>query len=356
MMWSVRLAFRGIERLLGPGAPAFLAAEIGINHNGDVALAMECIAAAAESGADAVKFQNYRTEDFLSDRSLMYEYVNGGETIREPQFDMFKRCELSFDQLAGLADYAASKNIILFSTPSGLAGVRAIVELGLPLLKNASDSLTNLMLVRALGETGLPTVLSTGMATVEEMDAAVAAFRATGNESLVPTVCTSLYPTPLDLAHVRRVPALAARYDLPAGFSDHTDGTIAAITAVALGACFIEKHFTVDKTLRGPDHRFSASPQEFAELVKAVRGVEAVLGSPSLKPSDDEDEARRQFGISLCAARDLPAGHVIANEDIALFRPGTGLSAQQRNRIMGCTLLRPLARGDQFRLDIVEDS
>ncbi len=349
MGWPVHLRFRGVERLFGPNAPVFIAAEIGINHNGDMVLAKECIAAAASAGADGVKFQNYRTEDFLHDRTLMYEYVSNGVLVREPQYDMFSRCELRPGQLAELAHYAAEQGVAPFATPSGLSGVKEIREIGLPLLKNASDSLTNLDLVRAMGESGLPTVLSTGMATDAETALAVSTFRATGNDALVLVVCTSLYPTPHTEAHVRRVPALAARHDVPVGFSDHTEGPWASIAATALGACFIEKHFTLAHDLPGPDHRFSASPEEFAELVRGIRAAEEALGSSALEPTPGEDDARRQFAFSLCAARDLPAGHTLCAEDIALFRPGIGLPPQEKERLIGRCIAKSYRTGEAFR-------
>lgn len=314
------------RRQVGSGSPCFLVAEIGLNHNGDVDLARRAIDAAAKAGADAVKFQSYRTEDFLADRSLTYRYVSRGRTVVEPQYEMFKRCELDASALAELKAHADRRGIVFHSTPTSEAGVRQLVELGVPVLKNGSDYLAHLPLIRAMGRTELPTVLSTGMATVAEIDAAVRAFRGTGNERLILLHCTSSYPTLPRDAHLRKIGSLAAAFDCPVGFSDHTRGVAAAAAAVVLGACWIEKHFTLDKTLPGPDHHFSADPAEFWALVEAVRTVEDSLGDARLGPAPSELEGRREFRLSCVTARPLPAGHVVREHDVLFRRPGTGLS------------------------------
>ncbi len=313
------------NRLLGPGQPCFLAAEIGINHNGDMDLACRMIDAAAEAGADAVKFQNYRTEEFIGDRTLTYQYESQGQMIVESQYDMFKRYELAPESLLGLRRHCELRGVIFFSTPSGQQGIDDLVRVGAPLLKNGSDYLGNLQVVRAMACTGLPTILSTGMATLAEIDEAVRTFRQAGGRQLILLQCTSSYPTPPEDVHLRKIPVLAAAFGCPVGLSDHTFGTVAALGAVALGACFIEKHFTLDKTLPGPDHRFSADPQEFKELAGSVRILERELGQSAIGPTRSEAQGLREFKLSCVAAVDLRAGHVLAEADIAFRRPGTGL-------------------------------
>ena len=195
------------DRLVGHGHPVFIAAEIGINHNGDMTLAREMIDAAAEAGADAAKFQNYRTEDFL-DRSLTYTYISRGEEVTRSQYDMFKRCELSRDDVLSLAEYCRKKNIDFHSTPTGIEGIRDLQDAGVRLLKNGSDYLSNVQLIRAMGKTGLPTVISTGMAELSDVEDAVGAFRETGNDKLILLHCTSSYPTPDADVNVSRVRTL----------------------------------------------------------------------------------------------------------------------------------------------------
>ena len=183
-------------RSIGPGAPCFIAAEIGINHNGDIQLAHNMIDVAADAGADAVKFQNYRTEDFLSGRELTYTYISQGHEVTESQWDMFKRCELGAEALAELRRHCECRNLVFFSTPTSEAGIEQLVRLGAHLLKNGSDYLVHLPLIRKMAQSGLPTVLSTGMATVEEIDDAVQAFRNAGGRDLILLHCTSSYPPP----------------------------------------------------------------------------------------------------------------------------------------------------------------
>lgn len=341
----------GKTRKIGAGQPCFLVAEIGINHNGDMALAHREIDAAADTGADAVKFQNYHTEAFISDRSLTYEYVSQGRTVVESQFDMFKRCELRREALRDLRQHCDERGVVFFSTPMDETGVADLVREGVELLKNGSDCLGHLPLIRCMARTGLPTAISTGMATREDIDDAVAAFRGAGGSDLILLHCTSAYPTPAADVNLRKIPALAQAYDCLVGFSDHTDGIAAAVGAVTLGACFIEKHFTLDKNLPGPDHRFSADPTEFRALVDAVRFVESGLGSADLKPARTEQVARREFRLSCVAARDLPAGHILTVDDISFHRPATGLPPKMASELVGSKLARHVRAGALFETD-----
>jgi N,N'-diacetyllegionaminate synthase len=336
------------KRLVGEGHPCFLAAEVGINHNGDMDLAHRSIDAAVEAGADAVKFQNYRTEDFLSDRSLTHEYVSQGKAVVESQYDMFKRCELTAANLRELRDHCDERGVIFFSTPTSENGIQELIELGVSMLKNGSDYLVNLPLIRAMARTGLPTVISTGMATLDDVKDAVEAFRGAGGKELILLHCTSSYPTPLEDAHLRKITALSVAFDCPAGLSDHTDGTVAAIGSVALGACMIEKHFTLDKNLPGPDHRFSADREEFRGLVDSVRAMEESLGSAELKPAASEELTRRDSRLSCVAARELPSGHRLVASDIAFRRPGFGFPPKQLDRLIARQLVKDIPLGHVF--------
>jgi N-acetylneuraminate synthase/N,N'-diacetyllegionaminate synthase len=334
------------KRRIGDGQPCFIVAEIGINHNGDMELARRMIDAAAAAGADAVKFQNYRTEDFILDRSLTYEYKSHGRRVKESQYEMFKRCELSTSQLRQLCAHCRKRGVFFFSTPTSEDGIAELVRLGSPLLKNGSDYLVHLPLIRAMAKTGLPTALSTGMATLAEIKEAVRAFRKAGGKKLILLHCTSSYPTPAADVHLRKIPALAAKFGCPTGLSDHTDGIAAAIGAVTMGACFIEKHFTLDKNLPGPDHRFSADPAEFKALVRAVRFAEQALGKAVIGPTPSEMAGRKNFRLSCVAAGDLPANHVLTGKDVAFCRPATGLPPAEIDRLLGRKLRRPVKAGE----------
>ncbi|HIP77835.1 MAG TPA: N-acetylneuraminate synthase [Kiloniellaceae bacterium] len=333
------------DRPIGPKEASYLVAEIGLNYNGDLGLARETIDAAKDSGADAVKFQNYVTEDFISDHSLTHEYIENGKTVVRSQYEMFKAYELSESDLAALAEYCRECGIGFHSTLTYPEGVRLLANLGVGVLKNGSDYLTNLDLVRAMGETGLPTVLSTGMATVGEIDDAVRAFRQTGNDKLILLHCVSNYPCdPKDL-NLRRIGTLQDCFNCPVGLSDHSEGAFAAALAVGLGACWIEKHFTLDKTLPGPDHRFSADPLEFKAMAEGVRIAEVALGSAQLGPTGSEEDARHGWRLSCVTARDLDANHKIERSDIAFNRPGTGLPPKGADWLVGRSIKTALTKG-----------
>lgn len=336
------------KRLVGEGQPCFLVAEVGINHNGEMSLAHRLIDSGAEAGADAVKFQNYRAEDFLSDRSLTYEYVSQGRTIIESQYEMFKRCEVAPGDLLALREHCDQRGLIFFSTPMSEEGIRELIEVGAPLLKNGSDCLVHLPLIRAMARTGLPTVISTGMATFDDVEDAVEAFRSAGGKDLILLHCTSSYPTPPQDVHLRKIATLGAAFDCPVGLSDHTDGTVAAIGSVALGACMIEKHFTLDKNLSGPDHRFSADPVDFRILVESVRTLERSLGTSEIEPAVSEQLGRRDYRLSCVAARELSAGHRLVASDIAFCRPGFGFPPKQLDTLIARELVRNVPRGQVF--------
>jgi N-acetylneuraminate synthase/N,N'-diacetyllegionaminate synthase len=340
----------GAQRI-GPGEPCFIAAEIGINHNGDMDLAKQSIDAAAEAGVDGVKFQNYVTEDFLSDRSALYSYQSQGKEVTEPQYDMFKRCELSFEQLAELRSYCASKGVVFFSTPTSAEGVDVLRKLETPLLKNGSDYLSHLALIRHMAASGIPTVLSTGMATASEIDAAVSAFRGAGGRELILLHCTSCYPTPAEQVNLRKIAVMAEAFACPVGFSDHTCGNVAALGAVAMGAGFIEKHFTLDRNLPGPDHCFSSTPEEMAQLVQDVRYMEKAFGSGALGPAAGEKDNRESFRLSCTIAADLPEGHVLEENDISYRRPGYGVPPAHVEYLLGRRTLRPLGAGTVVSLN-----
>jgi N,N'-diacetyllegionaminate synthase len=338
-------------RAIGAGQPAYLVAEIGINHNGDLDLARRSIDAAKAAGADAVKFQNFRTEDFVSDRALTFTYRSQGRTITEPQYDMFKRVELSPEMLRRLAEHAGAVGIDFHSTPTSREGVDALVALGCDVIKNGSDYLGHHDLIRAMGETGRVVVLSSGMATLAEIDDAVRALRSTGNDKLVLLHCVSSYPAPDEAINLRRIPALAVAFDCLVGFSDHSAGITAAQGAVALGACWIEKHFTFDRALPGPDHWFSSDPAEFRRLVDGVRAMETMLGNARIEPTAAETEMRQVARLSCVAARALRAGHVLAPGDVAYRRPATGLPPAMAAFLVGRRLKRDVSANAALQLE-----
>ncbi|MCH8282372.1 MAG: N-acetylneuraminate synthase family protein [Chloroflexi bacterium] len=337
------------DREIGAGVPCFLVAEIGINHNGDLELAKETVAAAAQAGADAVKFQNFRTEDFLSDRNLTYTYKNQGREITESQWDMFKRCEPPPEWWPDIKEQCDSLGIVFFSTPTSERGVDELVEVGAPLLKNGSDYLTHTPLLEYMGSTGIPVVVSTGMADQQDVDEAVAAVRRGSKSPLMLLHCTSAYPTPVESTNLLRMVTLRERYGVPVGYSDHTEGYQAAAQAVALGASMIEKHFTLDHDLPGPDQWFSTTPDEFARLVKEVRDAETRLGDRAIAPAAVEDVARQSYRLSIVAAVDFPKGTRLSEDLVTFRRPGTGILPGMLKVYLGRTFARDIVAGEPLK-------
>jgi N-acetylneuraminate synthase/N,N'-diacetyllegionaminate synthase len=336
------------RRQLGGGG-CYVIAEVGINHNGDMDVARRLIDMARDAGADAVKFQNYRAEDFLSDRSLTYTYCSQGQTITEPQWDMFKRYELTGERLATLAAYCRESGVDFASTPTNEEGVAECAALGAMFLKNGSDYLTHLPLIEVMARTGLPTILSTGMASFEEISDSTGVFRAAGGGDLYLMHCVSLYPAPLDSMNLRRIPGLAKAFGVPVGFSDHTEGIEAAPLSVALGAVAIERHVTIDRDMPGPDHRFSSDPAEFRALVAAVRAAEGALGDGGLDFVEIEREARMQHRLSCVAAKPIRAGTALTRHDIAFRRPGTGMAPKEAPWLIGRSPVREIPAGHLFQ-------
>ena len=328
----------------------FIAAEIGINHNADMGLAKEMILAAKKSGADAIKFQNYKTEDFILNKHIEYEYLSKGSLIKEKQFEMFKRYELSFSQLKELKEYSDSIGMIFFSTPTGSQGIQDLLNLDVKFLKNGSDFIQNLPFIKQMAESGLPSILSTGMASLAEIDEAVRTFENAGGKDLTLLHCVSQYPAPMGDVHLRKITSLKHAFDYPVGFSDHTIGVEASIGAVTLGASFIEKHFTLSHDLPGPDHHFSSTPDEFSLLVESIRSIELALGNSKLTTTSKEKLNAENYQLSCVAKKNLTKGSVIEINDISFSRPGNGIPPKLVNFICGKTINNDKVAGDIFNL------
>lgn len=321
---------------LEKGSPGiFIIAEVGLNHNGDLDLAMQSVEAAAKAGTDAVKFQNYRTEDFLFDRSLTYTYLSKGKEVTESMWDICKRCEMKREWLPELKKACDDLGITLLSTPTSESGVDDLVEIGVKMLKNGSDYLTHLPLLKYMGSTSLPVIISTGMADSSDVQDAVDAVRSGGTSPIVLLHCTSSYPTKAVDVNLNRMLALRNRFNVPVGFSDHTIGSAAAVQAMTMGACMLEKHFTLDHDLQGPDHWFSADLSELKRYVEDVREAEQRMGKNSIEPTDSEKTTRNKFRLSLIASKDLSAGHHLEMQDFVISKPGTGLSPKEIENVIG---------------------
>jgi len=332
-------------------SPCYIIAEIGLNHNGNLGLAVESIEAAAACGVDAVKFQNFRTEDFLVDRTLLHTYRRQGHSVTESLYDICKRVEFRREWFGTLVPLCREKGVDFLSTPTSEEGVNDLVAVGCPLLKNGSDYLSHIPLIRYMARTGLPLLLSTGMADLEDVQGAVEAFTSAGNDHLILLHCVSNYPTRGADVNLRRMVALREKFGLPVGFSDHTEGWVAAVQAVTLGAVVVEKHFTLSRDLDGPDHWFSSDPRELAALVREVREARERMGSGRIAPAKSELDVRDAYRLGLVAARDLPAGHVLQAQDMAFRKPCTGLSPREMDEAVSRRIIRPLRAGESVQRD-----
>jgi N,N'-diacetyllegionaminate synthase len=342
------------DRVIGAGQPCFLIAEIGINHNGDETLAHHMIDAIADAGASCVKFQTFSAEEFMNGPDQQFEYTSQGKVVRESMLAMFKRHELAAPTFGRLFAHARERKLVPLSTPTDTAAVELLDEIGIGAFKVGSDDLVYTPFLDYVARKGKPVILSTGMADASDIERAVATIRSAGNEQIVILHCVSVYPTPDDDVNLRRIGTLQAQFPCPIGFSDHSAGITAALGATALGACVIEKHFTMDRNLPGPDHHFSSDPAELASLVREVRRLEAQFGSPRLRPARGEPEMAAVARRSIVSVRDLPAGHVIGYADLGYRRPGTGLMPYERSRVLGRRARHAIAANTVLSLNMVE--
>jgi N,N'-diacetyllegionaminate synthase len=330
-------------RAIGDGAPVFIVAEAGVNHNGDLQLARRLIDAAREAGADAVKFQTFRSDALVSRHAPKAAYQRAATGGGESQAQMLARLELTREAHVELRDYCAKREVLFFSAAFDVASVDALAELGVGLFKVPSGEITNLPLLRHVASKQKPVILSTGMSTLGEVAEAVAAIRTAGDPPVALLHCLSAYPAPVEEMNLRAMDTLRARFGCPIGLSDHTLGIEVALAAVARGAAIVEKHLTLDKALPGPDHRASLEPIELAALVRGIRAVEAALGDGEKRPMPSEADVRRVARKSLVAARPLHAGEPLTADAVTIKRPGTGIPPSELTSVLGRRVRRDVA-------------
>jgi len=302
----------------------FVIAEAGVNHNGELALALDLIDRAAAAGADAVKFQTFSADDIVAPGAptASYQQRNTAETN---QHAMLRALELPREAWVSIARRCADRAIEFMSTPFDPTALDMLVGLGLRRVKIPSGEIVNTPLLDAAARTGLPVILSTGMATLDEVREALELLRVAGANDITVLHCTSDYPAPLDDVHLRAMVAMGTALKVPVGYSDHTMGDHVAIAATALGAVVLEKHFTLSRELPGPDHRASLEPDELADLVRRVRDVAIALGSEAKQPSPAERETAKLVRRSWHAVRPIAAGTLIRGQDVVLRRPASGM-------------------------------
>lgn len=328
----------------------FIIAEAGVNHNGSMETARQMIDAACQAGVDAIKFQTFRSEKLVSRTAQKADYQKRNTQNDDSQLSMLKKLELRFDQFAELKRYCDEKGILFLSTPFDFDSIAFLDGLALPVFKIPSGEITNLPYLQAVAETHRDVILSTGMAELAEVEAALSALRRYGAGDVALLHCTTEYPTPMREVNLRAMETLRKAFALPVGYSDHTAGIEVSVAAAALGACILEKHFTLDRNVEGPDHKASLEPDELAALVRSVRNVEAALGDGDKKPTPSEARNRPVARKSIVAACDIRAGETFTTENLTVKRPGSGISPMRWYEVLGQTAPRDFAADELIEL------
>lgn len=338
-------------RFVGSGHPCLVIAEVGVNHNGDLARARKLVIEARRAGADCVKFQTFSTERVASRGAPKAAYQLRTTDPGEGQSEMLRKLEMPASWHAELMSLCRQEGILFLSTPYSVEDVDLLDDLGVHAFKLASIHCAEPNFVAYVARKHKPIVLSTGMATLEEVSAAVAAARGAGNGALILLQCTTEYPARVADANLRTIPAMREAFAVPVGYSDHTESTTACIAAVALGACVVEKHFTLDRALPGPDHAASFDPAQFAALVGAIRDSETALGDGIKRPCAVERENIKTMRRSLAARRDLEAGEFLTEDAVTMLRPGTGIKPARLQELLGRRLARSVPSGQLLSID-----
>lgn len=325
-------------RAVGPDHPPYIIAEAGINHNGELKKAMEMIGVAKAAGADAIKFQTFKADEFVGDSTQTYTYRSQGKEVTESMLEMFRRYELPRQAWFEIRAECRRQGITFLSTPQNRSDLDILLEVGVPAVKIGSDDFTNLPLLKSYAATGLPLILSCGMSDLGEVYRSLETVGALDGYPVVLLLCTSQYPTPPGDVNLRKLSTLRAAFPmLVHGFSDHTQGPLASSLAAALGASMFEKHFTLDHDLPGPDHWFSENPSGLKEWVSSIHRSVKMMGSPLVRPTEAERTNKREFSRVIVAARKIDAGEVYTPENLAMRRVvgGEGLPSSFFDFVVG---------------------
>jgi len=343
------------NRAVGPGHPVYVVAELSANHSHDFDLAVRIIEAASEAGADAVKLQTYTPDTITIPCDNDYFRIGKG-TIWEGRtlYDLYEEAQMPWEWQPKLKKVAEDVGIDLFSTAFDATSVDFLEKMGVPVHKVASFEIVDIPLIEKIAGTGKPMILSTGMASLEEIGEAVEAARSAGAEQIVLLKCTSAYPAPPEEMNLLTIPRLAETFSLPVGLSDHTLGTSVPVAAVALGACVVEKHFTLSRSRPSPDSAFSLEPGELREMIDNIRNVEKARGKVRLG-ADEHEKASLVFRRSLFAVEDIKKGELLSERNVRSIRPGYGLPPKHYREILGRKAATDIARGTPLDWPLIED-
>lgn len=327
----------------------FIIAEAGVNHNGSLEMAKKMVEVAKEAGADAIKFQTFKAENLVTKNAMKAEYQKQTTNKNESQYEMIKQLELSFNDFKELKKYCDKKEIMFLSTPFDFESIDFLNNLGLEIFKIPSGEITNLPYLRKIGKLKKKIILSTGMADLGEIEDALDVLINVGTkrENITILHCNTEYPTSYEDVNLLAMNTIKEAFKVNVGYSDHTLGVEVSIAAVALGAKVIEKHFTLDKNMSGPDHKASLEPDELKTMIKAIRNVEMALGNGIKKPSKSELKNKEIARKSIVAKRDIKKGEIFTEENIAVKRPGNGISPMRWDEIIGKTAMKDY-KEDEF--------
>ena len=345
--WSTSI--RVGQRRIGAGEPTYVIAEVGQNHNGDVGLAREMVAAAAGAGADAVKFQGFSAAAWWSP-SHTWPQPDGSVFVPSVGYEKY---ELSQEDWQEVAACCGSHGVDFMSSVFDLPSLELLEQVGPVAYKIASGEFTDVLLIAEVAKTGRPLILSTGMATADEVERTLDAIRAQGHRDVVLLKCTASYPTPLEEMHIRGIETLREIGGTLVGLSDHSESPYAAMAAVSLGAAVVERHFTTDRSLPGFDQQMSIVPDELASLVGQLRALETALGESSLGERGVEGGFAQHAKRSICATSSLPAGHVLRRDDLETRRPPGGIDPYRWPEVVGRALTAPVPAGEQITWELV---
>lgn len=331
----------------------FIIAEAGVNHNGSMETAKRLVDEAAKAGADAVKFQTFKTENLVCRNARKAAYQMQTTKQEESQFAMLKKLELTPDMHEELMSYCRQKHIMFLSTPFDIESLWYLVQCGVEIIKVPSGEVSNYPYLREVGKTGKRVIISSGMSTLGEIKDAVQVLRNNGSSDITVLHCNTEYPTPYDNVNLQAMLTIQKELAIKAGYSDHTQGIEVPIAAAALGAAVIEKHFTLDKNMEGPDHRASLEPEELQAMIKAVRNIEAALGNGVKEPSASEKKNIEVVRKSIVAKCNIKRGEIFTETNLTTKRPGNGISPMRWNDIIGKTAVRDFEE-DELIEDKVE--
>ena len=346
-MTAIKIGTRGI----GQGEPPFIIAEAGINHNGELEKAFDMIRVAKEAGADCIKFQTFKAEEFVGDPEQTYTYSSQGSEVTESMLEMFQRYEFSREEWFQIKGSCAEQGIHFLSTPQNVSDLELLLEIGVDAIKVGSDDFTNIPLLKRYAKTGLPLLVSCGMADLAEVYRALEAIGSLDGYPTVLLLCTSQYPTPTRDLNLLKLKTLERAFPMVTiGFSDHSRGCLASSLAVAMGAAVFEKHFTLSHDLPGPDHWFSENPESLKKWVDSIKTSFAMLGSPVVRPTDAEEGMKTLARRSIISLSAIGKDELITAGNVGLKRPGNGLPASLFAEILGLRSTREIPRGHILKL------